>query len=264
MIARTMNSRIRQLETHNESDLESFHFNTMIRWEDEHRGTRSKASGTVTIGPFVLQTTLDGSSGNRGVMFDISSPPGAQNVQIISMDIHVAMIDPSCWVEIYGRNGTHIGFETTPLAWTLLVNTTILCQGFGVESHIPQTAFLQAPYLSGNGTYAFYVHLPNAELRYDPGTALGDVAASDQYLAIHSGTGIGGTFNQTYPGRVWNGAVTFNVTKQNSEGLPDPPPSNDAKSCAMNLTTSYTDNIGSYGQMFNIETFNNMVRSALA
>jgi hypothetical protein len=197
-------------------------------------------------------------------MFDISSPPGGQDVQIISMDINVAAKDPSCRIEIYGRKGTHVGFETMPFAWTLIVNTTIQSQGFGDKSHIPPTAFLQPPHLSGNATYAFYMYLPNAELRYDLGTALGDVVASDQYLAIHSGTGVGGTFNQTYPGRVWNGAITFNVTKPKSEGLPDPPTNNASQICAMNLTTSYINDIGSYGQMFNFETFNNMVRITLA
>lgn len=230
--------------------------------EYKQRRDRSKATDTITIGPFTLQTTLEGSSGNQGIMFDVSSPPGGQIVKIISMDIHVAVVDPSCWVEIYGRRGTHVGFESTSSAWTPIVNTTIQCKGFGVESHVPQTAFLQAPQLAGNESFAFYVNLPQSELRYDPGTPLGGIAASNQYLAILSGTGLGGQFNQTYPGRVWNGAITYNVTKPKSQGLPDPPAiSSTSKMCASNLTTSYTDNIGSYGQMFNIQTFNNMVRT---
>src|SRR4029450_7479398 len=78
-----------------------------------------------------LTTTYVGGNGNRGIMFDISA---LNNILVTGFD---TALQDSGTLEIYGKTGTHIGFETDSSAWTLLGSATVTSSGIGVPTPIP-------------------------------------------------------------------------------------------------------------------------------
>ena len=200
-----------------------------------------------------LETTYDDTNGNRGAMFDLSSPDGEHELEIHSLDIHVNRVDPACPILVYGRPGTHVGFENSTEAWTLLVNATIDCRGYGARTLIPSASFLSRPKLRGGDVYAIYTQLDTPNLRYTDGQELSAITASNAMLRIHEGTGVSGSFGVGGVGtpfvrpRIWNGVVRYNVTVPPSRtGFMD--------GCEGTLTSTYQDNLGSFGNMFDVRT----------
>ena len=200
-----------------------------------------------------LETTFDGANGNYGAMFDVSSPEGDHIVTIKELDIHVNLRDPDCPVLIYGHRGTHAGTESSPQNWTLLINTTVQCGGFGSRTRVPLGS--SSVVIEAGETYAFYATLPTPNLRYSNGVAVGNVYSATKYLAIHEGSGLPSPFSdQLIEPRVWNGILIYEV-----EG-PDTVSEGRAESgCDSEISTTFNDNLGSFGNMFDIVTYSSSI-----
>ena len=231
----------------------------LLLYDNRQRELKKNATnGTYTAfndnSHFELDTLFQGSDGNNGAMFDLSSPNGTHTVKIWALDINVNIVDPACRVLVYGHKGTHVGVESSPLNWTLLFNASVVCAGFGQRTHIPLGE--SSIVMEGGQIYSLYTRLRNPTLRYDIGHALGSIYSSTEFLAIHEGTGLSAFFgNQLARPRVWNGAVFYQV-----HGLDiDKEDSMFSTGCENTLTTTFNDNLGSYGMMFDIVTYSSAI-----
>ena len=109
-----------------------------------------------------LETVFDSDNGNNGVMFDLTSPNGTHTVTIVEINLHVNLVNPACPILVYGQMGTHVGIETSSQNWSLLVNTTVLCAGFGKKSRVPLGS--SRIVVQGGETFAIYTSLQTPNL----------------------------------------------------------------------------------------------------
>lgn len=111
--------------------------------------------------------------------------------------------------ELYGRPGTHVGFEGSSAGWTLLGTVTIANDG------VDSLSFPVNVPLAAGETYAFYINsYGGGRVGVTRSTAVGDVAASDANLTIFDGTTHVGTrflpTGQPTPNRL-AGAISYRV-----------------------------------------------------
>ena len=114
-------------------------------------------------------------------MFDVSTNEGDHEIEIIALDIHTNIIQEDCPVLVYGRPGTHVGFENATEAWVLLVNATVECLGFDERTSIPSSLFQETPIIRGGESYAFYTQMPNFNIRYINGVKVGAIYSSNDF-----------------------------------------------------------------------------------
>lgn len=85
--------------------------------------------------------------------------------------------------ELYGRPGTHVGFEGSSAGWTSLGTVTITTDG------VDSLVFPVNIPLDAGQTYAFYItSLSGGRVGTTSSMAVGNVAASDANLTIFDGT----------------------------------------------------------------------------
>ena len=259
--------------------------------------------------------SVDGTNGNYGVMFDVVSLSGKDQIKIESLDFLTNIEDPHCSLTIYGRHGTHLGHTTTSRGWNLLVNSSqISCQSD--MTHVPQTLFRSNPLIPEKQKYAFYVALNTPHLRYVDGNKLNSIVGQSKHLAILEGSGVSTkSFGKTVKPRIWNGVIHYTLLSENKkkgrtidddddddddsvsqfttqdddddddddddgliteaqpattteQPLSQPPSINydainipdrisnyDGETCDTSLLTTYYDNLGSFGNMFDILTY---------
>jgi hypothetical protein len=200
---------------------------------------------------FTLEASREGSDETIGTMFEISAAFGDFVVEVISLDLYTNITQHDCHIMVMGRKRSHL--ENITKEWSNLVNGTIQCLGPERKSTIPSKLFRELPVLKGGEFYSLYVMMSSASIMYKKGTTVGAIYSSSTYLNIHEGNGVlnfldSDTKISSEP-QVWNGAVKYRVEDNqrasNGGALTD---------CESQLTTSYDDNIGSFGNMFDIET----------
>lgn len=134
-----------------------------------------------------------------GQMFDVSAT-NAVTVTGLS-----AQIDVAGPVRVWGRPGTHVGFESSNVGWTLLGSGSVVTTG-SVQS-LP--VVISAPIAAGT-TYAFYIDSDGTHSYGDSAGARGDVIVSNADIAIRSGSGIRTAFSATFvQPRDLSGGVTY-------------------------------------------------------
>jgi len=164
-----------------------------------------------------LTSTFAGGASQNGNMFDITS---INSVVIKSFDAH---LNNNGNVAIWYKSGTHVGFETNAGAWTLGGNYDgVIANGPGVPTAIPISMNVTIP---AGQTYAFYISYSEiaGSMSYTPGTAVGNVFASDANIRIKEGTGKAWAFGTSFTPRVFNGNVHYSVSS-----CTPPTPSNTA------------------------------------
>ncbi len=172
-----------------------------------------------------LETIYAENNGQDGIMFDINA---TVDVTITGFDFNMGDITPYN-MEIYFKVGTHVGFEMTPGAWTL-VGTAANVNGAGLNVPTSIPIVLNVPIPSGQ-TYAFYITDTGtaANLDYTNGTAVGTIAATDGSITVYEGTGKDYPFAANYAPRIPNTTVYYDccpqpllVENDNScSGMPD-------------------------------------------
>ena len=277
---------------------------------------------------------------SRGTAFNDDDPA---IISITSLHIHVNLPSAqqpnvnTSPVLVYTRLGTHRRYEAKSSEWTLIFNSTVETAGFAKPTWLPTALFgscdgcapketLWAPSTSASAspdasssptlslvpghleippghTRAFYIHLPEKDLRYSnsgpnaaengPGDVLtspeGDaIVAHDDQILIAEGTGVGGYWGigptlgkatELYSPRIWNGVVNYvvgpfdeskagpaasqDVLDQYSNtgsgtGTTSLLPSGssttieDTEICPRQADTVLQDNMGSFGNMFDV------------
>ena len=153
-----------------------------------------------------LVTTFESGNGSFGCQFDILA---LSHITILSFDIHVRS-DNLISVEVYSKEGSHVGYETDSEAWGQLISKGYLYgQGVFSRTTIPQVSFEPVD-IDQNQKRAFYITLKTPDLRYTNGKSFGEVIASDSNLKVFSGSGMATyKFRNPIRNRVFNGVVHY-------------------------------------------------------
>ncbi|MBD3638865.1 MAG: gliding motility-associated C-terminal domain-containing protein [Crocinitomicaceae bacterium] len=150
-----------------------------------------------------VSTITSGGNGQDGIMFDIVA---LTSVEITNFDMNLGG-GPHDF-EIYYKTGTHVGFETTPGAWTLIGTANGVSGPAGVLTPIPIN--ISVPACSGD-VIAFYITSTGAgSVDYTNGTGVGNVLAADANIQILEGTGKDYAFGASFTPRSPNIAVYYN------------------------------------------------------
>jgi hypothetical protein len=167
-----------------------------------------KTNATLT-GCDTMYASLAGGNQQNGNLFDV--------VNSYSLPIQITNFD-QCYqstmadtLMVFYKNGTFLGFEANPGAWTLAgkayVTPTV------ANTPLPNTLTLSISIPSGQ-TCGFYITTQTAYLSYSNGATIGALAAYKNGLTINQGKGIAYLFGQTYPSngvgsRIWNGIMHY-------------------------------------------------------
>ncbi|MBI3509359.1 MAG: gliding motility-associated C-terminal domain-containing protein [Bacteroidetes bacterium] len=171
-------------------------------------------------------------NGQRGIMFDITA---LSNITINCFDVNMATGTTN--VEIYYKVGTHVGFTTTPGAWTLIGSASVAGLGTNLATYVPVSVNVA---VTAGCTVAFYITRTTAGgpiVNYTNGTAVGFVFASNADLQVKDGTGKDYPFAASFTPRRFNGTIYYTLNSAASGGTITGP----LTLCA-GATASYTYN----------------------
>jgi hypothetical protein len=140
-------------------------------------------------------------NGFNGTMFDITA---LANIEILSFDANVATGPHT--MEIYYKQGSHVGFENSAVGWTLIGSAMVTSAGMDLPTPVPLAVNVQIPQ---GQTYAFYVTTTGTSNRYINGTAIGNVYVQNQHLQVKEGTGKSYPFASNFVPRVFSGTVHY-------------------------------------------------------
>jgi gliding motility-associated-like protein len=161
----------------------------------------------------VLALPYNQNNGQRGIMFDITA---LSNINISCFDVNLdASSDP---VSIYYKTGTHVGFTTTPGAWTLIGTTPVTGVGTNLPTYVPIIVNVN---VTAGCTVAFYITRTNPAgglVNYTNGTAVGFVYGSNADLQVKDGTGKDYPFGASFTPRRFNGTIHYNLIGSSSTG----------------------------------------------
>lgn len=149
----------------------------------------------------MMTTTFAGGNGNDGNMFDVTA----------TLDVTVngfyGNIGGTGYMKIYYRNGTYVGSEANPGAWTF-VDSAMVTGTIGVPTLIPIP--LNIPIANGQ-TVAFYItgNGSGASVDYTDGTTEGAVFSDDGLITFKEGKGVQYPFGTTFTPRIWNGTIDY-------------------------------------------------------
>jgi hypothetical protein len=150
-----------------------------------------------------LQTTLAGTNGHDGIMFNITA------LKWVTITQFAANINPvnSGYVKIYYKQWTWQDSTTNPAAWTFIDSAMVTSAGYGEATVIPVNVNVTIP--AGN-TAAFYITgTGSLRLVYSNGTLEDAVQAGDTSLQVKQGIGIAYPFGSIYTPRIFNGQVFY-------------------------------------------------------
>lgn len=149
-----------------------------------------------------LMTTFVGRNQAAGNMFDVSAKT---DITVVGMRLNIATTNEVSF-QLWTKNGTYVGYEKNPAAWTKIATGSILGNGLGQQS--PIHSGFDAISIGQGVTQAFYVTLTVELMRYTDGQGL-DEAGSNSDLTISKGVGKSYPFATTYDDRVWNGVLSY-------------------------------------------------------
>ncbi len=141
-------------------------------------------------------------------MFDITA---LQSVTVTGFDIDA--YGNTHTYEIYYKAGTHVGFENTAGAWTL-VGTAANVAGNPRNSPTSVPITLNVA-MCGGETHAFYITSTGASgsISYTNGTGVGNIATADANIQVREGTGKDYAFGQSFLPRLPNLTVYYDCTQ---------------------------------------------------
>lgn len=163
-----------------------------------------------------ITTILNGTSGTRGHMFDITNI-SAGTVTVLGFEQSFFGAAPAtAAVEIFTvtSGGPFQPVQSTASAWTLMgSNPGVTCNPQGTLTPIPITVGVT---IAPGTTRGFYVTCTNATTTQgvntpQPVATQGNVFVQDAAIAVRIGAGKLYPFSVTYNGRMWNGRVLYST-----------------------------------------------------
>jgi len=152
----------------------------------------------------VLETTLLGTSGSNGNMFDVKAD---YDLTITRFDANF-LSNSATDMRIYYRAAPYAGSETDSTSWSLLGSATgITPNPTGTATPIPILINIFIP--AGN-IFSFYITTTNNTFMvHTNGNVIGGLYASDGILNFYEGTAITYAFSSPITPRVWNGRIHY-------------------------------------------------------
>ncbi len=203
-----------------------------------------------------LETSMTGDTGSCGNFFDVLNT-SAYTVTILSLDIHTRHKGKNLEIEVYTKPGSHLGFEQKPKTWTKVASTIIRGLGYLNLTPIPKEDFQNVNIKSGE-SQTFYVTFKNPDIRYTKRNLedFGETSVLNGDLEIFIGSGVGSyPFGSLYRSREWNGKIHYIKNDQQRS------PASDQE--FFKLKTTFEQNNGSYGSMFNVVAFRSLAISSM-
>lgn len=147
-----------------------------------------------------LTTMFSSNNGQAGNMFNII----AKNT--ITIDSFHVNATQSTLMEVWYRQGSYIGYQTTQTGWTKLGEYTVNAAGSDNATSLPVGGLT----IPAGETYGIYItYAQGTGIRYTDGTGNNEVYSNDDMTleAYHGGS----RFNLTFTPRVWNGTVFYSI-----------------------------------------------------
>jgi hypothetical protein len=192
---------------------------TTVSWYASSTPTGAIATGTTFATPVVtanttyyaqaynstgglnsIFTTTAGGNGSAGNMFDVIPN---NNLVWNGVDMSISSVG-TVSVEIWYRNGTFVGSESSSTGWIPLLTTTVTSPGTGTLVNV--SGF--SANLAAGQTYGLYVTTNGGGVNYTNGTSLGATNVSNSDITVKEGKG-GSYFVVTNSPRVFNGRLYF-------------------------------------------------------
>lgn len=175
----------------------------------------------------VLQTEFTGTSVHNGIMFDVSAKE--TDILITSVGLHLFTIDKLVEIEIYCKEGTHVGYESgfqseDNNSWILLTREHIISRGYGeVSNLVLSQSEASSLIIASNHTIAIYVTTTSEdeyEVVYSIGTEDDLISVQDDNLAINAGTSLSYPFGtDLYTPRTPNVLLYYDVLTVDNGGV---------------------------------------------
>ncbi|MCF8372902.1 MAG: right-handed parallel beta-helix repeat-containing protein [Bacteroidales bacterium] len=155
-------------------------------------------SGTNSLAPGSLLTTMVSGNGQSGVMFDITA---YENLTIDSFFVNV---DNTGTMEVWYREGSYVGFTGSQTGWTLAGSANVVFAGTNLNSLLPIGGIT----IPDGETYGIYItFVSGSGINYTNGDGTNEIYQNSD-MKIQCGHG-GAYFALTFSPRVFNGTVFY-------------------------------------------------------
>ena len=164
---------------------------------------------TATVVCDTITSVFNNENGNTGIFFDIATQSHAVTINQIFADFS-ATSGSSFPIQLYSRNGSHLGFESSSLGWTLIVQDTVFAPEFNTPSAISTGISENIP---ANSVKGFYLICPGNTVDYSNSiNAVGTPFLSDANIEVRSGTGSADLFTGSlFQGRDIHAVIDYCV-----------------------------------------------------
>ncbi|WP_210736034.1 PEP-CTERM sorting domain-containing protein [Massilia sp. Mn16-1_5] len=160
----------------------------------------------------VLTTTFANNNSHNGNMFDVVTKGSALTVTGFNLNLDAG----THTVEIYRKDGSWLGASNDRNAWSMVDNLSLTGNGAGQATFLDVADF----HLDASTTTGLYITVSTGGwLNYTNGSAVGNIASQDDYLAILEGAGKAYAFGDTFTPRIWNGSIYYELV---SNEVPEP------------------------------------------
>lgn len=163
-------------------------------------------SAVLAFGHGLHPTALDGTDPHRGVMFDLEA---LEDLDVLGLALNLPATD-TYQVDVYSRQGSHVGHEGDPRGWTFLGRGTVTGEGAGIPSVVDLPMVVS---LDEGDVVALYMDMIDGTLLVTPGT---DVGAQRLEVAnafrVTTGIALEGAFAQQGTPAVFNGGIHYKPT----------------------------------------------------
>ena len=163
-----------------------------------------------------LSTLWDGGIRNHGIMFMVEAK---QDIRITGFDIHTPLMELMPFT-VYTTAGTLVGKEQDASQWNKIATTNVMGAGDKKSTPVPASMVIRT-----GRKMAFYIDTPSVfipgPVRYSFSDILtGSVYKSDDNISILVGTGNDAFFGPSYPNRIFNGAVHYEILPSRARAPP--------------------------------------------
>ena len=150
---------------------------------------------------------MNGGIRNNGIIFEVDAK---RTIRITSIAIHTPLKE-AIPITIYAMSGSAAGKERDASQWSKIASGKVFGKGDGLKTNIPVSLVIQA-----GRRIAFYCDTPSVfipgPIRYSPSNIpTGAVFSEDDNIGIIVGYGLDPFFGESYPNRIFNGGVNYEV-----------------------------------------------------
>lgn len=143
---------------------------------------------------------------NFGIFFDVTAKSRHIKIDNIFADLD---LPGGAMLKVYTRDGSFVGNESTPAAWSLVDSNFI---SFPLPNAPEAVADSMSLIVNANSTRAFLIVFNNTSsgfVSYNNGTAIGNVMFEDSLLQIKTGAGADAPFASNGMPRNFQGTISY-------------------------------------------------------